>query len=162
MHSARSVSAASAAAPLDRRVGVEREACPEPERARERGGGRDVRASFDVERDAVPAGFADLLEVALGVVDHQMAVEPSAGGVHDRRERPNDDRPDRDRRDEAAVSDVDVEDPRARGEQLVRSAARAAGSRRRRPTARSRLRESSRSSHTREFLWTPEPRDEET
>ena len=73
-----------------------------------------------MEGDAVAAGLLDLLEVVLGVRDHQVAVEDAAGlrgsiGAIARRTTG----PDRDRLDEMAVADVEVEDARARVEQVL-------------------------------------------
>src|SRR5262249_4184038 len=44
---------------------------------------------------------------------HEVAVEPAAQFVHERRDRLQHDRPDRDRLDEVPVADVEVEDPGA-------------------------------------------------
>ena len=99
---------------LDRSVRAERDADAEPERARRGDRSRRVLAGLDVERDAVAARLGDRLEVALGVLDHQMAVEHGAPGVHQRRDRREDDRADRDLRDEMAVTGVEMEDPGAR------------------------------------------------
>ena len=64
-------------------------------------------------------GRGELLEVVGGVVDHQVAVEHTAGRVDRRRDRAQHDRADRHRRDEVAVAAVEVEDPAAGVEQRV-------------------------------------------
>ena len=86
-----------------------------------------------------PPACCDLREVVLGVR------RPSGGSRGRRRASwtsgaidAEHDRPDRDRLDEVAVADVEVEDARAGVEQVPRSARRGARSRRRRATARSR------------------------
>ena len=130
--------------PLRARLGVERDADAEPERARARrrraaGSARDL----DVEGDRVRARRGELLEVVGGVVDHQVAVDHAPAGVDAGRDRPQDDRPDRHRRHEVPVAAVEVEHAAARLEQRRRSARRAGGSRRRRATARPRRRRGS-------------------
>ena len=47
----------------------------------------------------------------LRIVDHQVTVEDAALAVHERLDRVEHDRPDRDRLDEVAVADVEVEGP---------------------------------------------------
>ncbi len=70
-----------------------------------------------VERDAVAARLGDLRDVALGVRHHQVAVEGGSPLVDERRDRPQDDRPDRHGLDEVAVPDVEMEDADARVEE---------------------------------------------
>ena len=76
-----------------------------------------VRASLVVDGDAVGARLAELLEVALRRLGHQVAVEHAACSVDDRRDRLEHDRPRRDRWDEMAVADVEVEDAHFGAEQ---------------------------------------------
>ena len=78
--------------------------------ARLRDHGADVVDDLDVEGDAVAARLRELLEVVRRVVDHQVAVDPAAVLVDERRDRAQHDRADRHRRDEVAVADVEVED----------------------------------------------------
>ncbi len=87
-----------------------------PREARNR---RRVPDRFDVERDAVASGFCDRLEVALRLFDHEVAVQPAAEPMDERRDRLEHDRPDRDRRDEVPVADVEMEDPRAGAHQRL-------------------------------------------
>ena len=72
-----------------------------------------------VERDAVAARLRDRLEVLRRVLDHQVHVHRAAALVDARRDRLQDDRPHRDRLDEVAVTDVEVEDAALRVEQRV-------------------------------------------
>ena len=95
---------------LDRRSRVEGDARAEPVLAGLREDGTDVVHHLDVEGDAVPTGCGDLLEVVRRVVDHQVAVDPAVQPVDHRRDRAQDDRPDRHRRDEVTVADVEMED----------------------------------------------------
>ena len=120
-------------------LGVERDADLEAVLAR--GGDRRGHVVDDlvVEGDAVAAGAGDLREVAQRVVDHQVAVEHAARLVDERRDRLEHDGPDRDRLDEVAVADVEVEDAAAGVAGARRSARRAARSPPRRATARSRV-----------------------
>src|SRR5262249_38594929 len=87
----------------------------EPERARGRDRTRRVVDDLDVEGDAVAAGLRDRLEVPFRLRDHEVAVESSAPPPDERRDRREDDRPDRDLRDEVPVTDVEVENTRSRG-----------------------------------------------
>ena len=66
-----------------------------------------------------PPAFRDLSEMVLGVVNHEMAVDDPAGAVDQRRDRLEDDGADRDRLDEVTVPDVEVEDARARVQQVI-------------------------------------------
>ena len=96
------------------RLGVERDAHLQPVLARDRDRRRHVVDRLVVERHAVAAGPRDLREVPRRVVDHQVAVDRGAlDGVDERRDRLQHDRPHRDRLDEMAVADVEVEDARA-------------------------------------------------
>ena len=70
-----------------------------------------------VERDAVAAGLRDRLEVLRRALDHQVHVDRAAERVDERRDRLQHDRPHRDRLDEVAVADVEVEDAAAGDEQ---------------------------------------------
>jgi hypothetical protein len=72
-----------------------------------------MRRRLGVDRDAVRAGVDELLDLALGPLDHEVAVEEDVvgegvaqGGDHER--------PERDRRDEVPVHDVDVDHAGAR------------------------------------------------
>ena len=110
MHNAMSAPSAAAAALLDRRLRVERHAdvqlerpCPLDQRCRH-------VDSFEVERDAVGARLLELLEVALGPLDHEVAVEPAIAIVDQPGDGLQHDRSHRDRLDEVPVSDVEVED----------------------------------------------------
>ncbi len=67
-----------------------------------------------MERDAVPSGLGDGPEVALGLFDHQVAVEHGAPGMHQWRDRGEDDGADGDLGNEVAVAGIEVEDPCAR------------------------------------------------
>ena len=53
------------------------------------------------------------------VADHQVAVDDAAGRVDHRRDRAEDDGPDRHRWHEVAVADIEVEDPAAGAEECV-------------------------------------------
>ena len=63
-----------------------------------------------MEGDGVGAGLGELGEVMGRVGDHEVTVEDAARRVDHRRDRAEHDRPDRHRRDEVPVSDVEVED----------------------------------------------------
>ena len=63
---------------------------------------------MDVDR--IGAGRREVGDVTLGPVDHEVYVEPAAGGVDRVAQRLHDQRPDRDRRDEVPVHDIDVDD----------------------------------------------------
>ena len=73
-----------------------------------------VGIGLQVDRDAVGAGVGECLHLLGGTLDHEMHVQDSPCGVHVVGDRRGDERADRDRRDEVAVHDVDVDDPRAR------------------------------------------------
>ena len=100
-------------------LGIEGDAGLEAVLARGGDRGGDVVDDLVVEGGAVAAGARDLREVAQRVVDHQVAVEHPAGLVHERRDRLEHDRPDRDGLDEVAVADVEVEDAAAGGEERL-------------------------------------------
>ena len=128
MQSTRSAAAwrAAAAAASTAVSGLNATPTPRPSsRARAATAGGVVRR-LDVEGDAVAARLGELREVMAGVVDHQVAVEHAAGLVDRRRDRAEHDRPDRHRRDEVPVADVEVEDARAGTRAAPRSARRAA------------------------------------
>ena len=88
----------------------------------------------------VGAGLGERVDLALGPLDHQVHVEHRTGAVDALAQRRDDDRPHRDRRDEVAVHDVDVDDPRAGVEHLLhlRAEAREVGGEDRRRDARPR------------------------
>ena len=78
---------------LDRGLRVERRARPAGRaRARAPTTSGQVGADLEVDGDAVGARLGELLEVALGRVDHQVAVEHAARLVHVRRDRLEHDR----------------------------------------------------------------------
>ena len=121
-------------------VRIERDADGEPERARRRSHAAGILGRLDVEGDRVGARRGELGEVVGRVGDHQVAVDHAAGVVDHRRDRPQHDGPDRHRRDEVPVTDVEVEDPAACLEQRLdlRAEAREVGGvQRRRNLARS-------------------------
>ena len=74
-------------------AGIESDADSEPVRAGARRDPGRVVGRLDVEGDGVRARRRDLLEVVRRVVDHQVAVEHPAGGVDQRRDRAEHDRP---------------------------------------------------------------------
>ncbi len=117
-------SPANAAARAGSVPGLKATPTARPESAR---GGRDparIVGRLDVEGDGVGAGLGELGEVMGRVADHQVTVEHAAGSMDHRRDRAQHDRPDRHRRDEMPVADVEVEDAAARSEQRRRSARR--------------------------------------
>ena len=79
----------------------------------------DVGDGLVVERDAVAACCRDGLEVLAGILDHQVHVDHAAAAMDHRRDRLQHDRPHRDRLDEVAVADVEVEDAALGPQQLV-------------------------------------------
>ena len=101
------------------RLRLEREADLQIERTRLEHDGRKIRTSLVVHRDAVAAGPLDRGEVLLGRLRHQMAVDVPVARVNDRCDPLEDDRAHRDRLDEVAVADVEVEDAGARAQQHV-------------------------------------------
>lgn len=100
---------------LDGCFRVERDSGAEPEATGERNCPGGIVARLDVERNAVPAGTHDRLKVPLGFRDHEVAVEEAAPRMNERGERGEHDGTDRDLGDEATVTHVELEDPRARG-----------------------------------------------
>jgi hypothetical protein len=99
---------------------VERDPDPETARARLLGDLRRGRArDLGVERDGVRAGGGELLEVVRRVVDHQVAVDPSARLLDPPRDGAKHDGPHRHGRDEVGVAAVEVEDAATGGEQRV-------------------------------------------
>jgi hypothetical protein len=78
----------------------------------------DVRRGLDVEGDVVGAGLDVLDGAAVRPVDHQVDVEHGLRGER-LAQRVDDDRAERDRRDEVAVHDVAVDQPGARGHDLL-------------------------------------------
>ncbi len=62
-----------------------------------------------MDGDHVGAGLGERLDLALGALDHQVAVEDSAAGVDQVADRLRDQRSDRDRRDEVPVHRVHVD-----------------------------------------------------
>ena len=99
------------------RLRLERETDLQIERTRLEHDRREIGTSLVVDGDAVPAGSLDLGEVLLGRLRHEMTVDVTVARVDDRRDPLEDDRADRDRLDEVAVADVEVEDARARPQQ---------------------------------------------
>ena len=85
-------------------------------RCADRGG--DVAHRLVVEGDAVAARCRDRLEVLGGALDHQVHVDRTPVAVDQRRDRREDDRAHRDRLDEVAVADVEMEDAAFGREQL--------------------------------------------
>ncbi len=71
-----------------------------------------VRRRLHVDGDVVRAGFGEVGDLALRALDHQVHVDERSGDVDLVGERLDDDRTHRDRRDEVAVHDVDVDDGR--------------------------------------------------
>ena len=69
-----------------------------------------VRRRLDLDEDAVGAGVGELVDLALGALDHEVDLEDRARVVDLVAQGLDDDRPHRDRRDEVAVHDVDVDD----------------------------------------------------
>jgi ribose 5-phosphate isomerase A len=100
---------------LHGRFRIERDSGAETEAAGERNRPTRIVARLDVEGDAVPAGTRNHLEVALRLRDHEVAVEETAPRMDEGRKRGEHYGPDRDLGDEAAVTHVELEDPRARG-----------------------------------------------
>ena len=100
-------------------LGVERDAERQAELARLRLDGRQLAPDdFIVDGHAVRPGLRERLEVLVRVLGHQVDVEDSAPLAEQRRDRLQDDRPDRDRLDEVPVADVELEDLGAGVEQL--------------------------------------------
>ena len=113
MQSTRSTDSAQLGDRLDRRARVDRQAGEAAGVADLLQRVVDVRRRLELDRDRVGARLDELLDLALGPLDHQVAVEQAAGVVHLVADRLDDHRPDRDRRDEVAVHDVDVDRARA-------------------------------------------------
>ena len=105
--------AATAATRLGLRLGIEGDADAEPVLAAARDRRGHVVDGLVVEGDAVAARRSRSAAKCARVVDHQVAVDDARQRVDERRDRLEHDRPHRDRRDEVAVADVEVEDPRA-------------------------------------------------
>jgi hypothetical protein len=103
---------------LDARLRVEDEPDLEALVTGEPHDGRKVVAHLEVDADAVGAGLAELRDMALRRFHHQVAVEPRPRVVDERSDRLEDDRAHRDRRDEMAVADVEVEDAGPGAKQL--------------------------------------------
>ncbi len=101
------------------RARVEGDADGEPVRPRAIGQRARIGGRLDVEGHRVGAGRRELLEVVRRVVDHQVAVEHPAGIVDAGRDRPNDDRADRHRWHEMAVTAVEVENAAAGRQEIV-------------------------------------------
>ncbi len=68
--------------------------------------------------DGVRAGLDELVDVALGTLDHQVHVAHRPRRVRLLAQRRDDDRPDRDRRHEVPVHHIDVNHPRTRVQHL--------------------------------------------
>ena len=91
---------------LDRRLEVECQTDAQARRSRFLDRGRRLGNRFQMEADDVETGIVQLIEEALGRIDHEMPVQRSG---RDRSETLHDHGPQRDRRHEVAVHDVDVE-----------------------------------------------------
>jgi hypothetical protein len=89
----------------ERRVRVEADADPRPGRADDLQRAVQVGTGLDVDRDRVRPGLAELRDVGVGPLDHQVNVERQRGG---RARRRDDQRADGEVRDEVAVHHVDV------------------------------------------------------
>ncbi len=89
-----------------------------------------VRSGLPVHGDRVRAGVGEVLDVALGALDHQVHVEHPAASCTCSRSAFTISGPDRDRRHEVAVHHVHVDHPRAGVHHLLRPARRGARSRR--------------------------------
>ena len=100
------------------RPGVERQARQAAGLADRAEGAVSVGVGLEVEGDAVGARPGELGDLIGGALDHQVDVERAAGLVDLVGDRARDQRPDGDRRDEVAVHDVDVDQPRAGGHHL--------------------------------------------
>ena len=72
----------------------------------------EVSGGLGVNRDRVGAGVSELGDLRLGALDHQVAIDEGAGVVDPVGDRVDDQGPDRDRGNEVAVHDVDVDHPR--------------------------------------------------
>jgi hypothetical protein len=83
----------------------------------------DVRGRLDVDRDAVGSGADEVGDLAFRPIDHQVHVDHRTGGVDAVGQGRNHVRAERDRRDEVAVHDVDVDDAGASRQYLVDLAA---------------------------------------
>src|SRR5262245_22331210 len=106
-------------------LGVEGDTGAQAELTGTRDRRRRVRDRLDVEGHAVTARGLDALELALGRLDHQVAVEPAATFVDGPGDRLEHDGADRDLADEMPVAEVEVENPAARVEQLLELCAEA-------------------------------------
>ena len=119
MQRARSAPSAAAAATSTGVSGVERD----PDAETELTGACDrlprLGAHLHVEGHAVAARLRYRLEVLLGLLDHEMAVEPPTPAAHERGDRREHHRADGDLRDEVAVPHVEVEHPSAGGLQRL-------------------------------------------
>ncbi len=73
----------------------------------------DMRGRFGVEGDRVGAGPGELIELAVGLLDHQVDVQHTAAVVDQIGDRGGDQWTDRDRRNEGSVHHVEVDDPGA-------------------------------------------------
>ena len=110
---------AAVAAPRRCRGGIEGDADREPVRARRCGDlvGSSVASTWKVTESAPDS--ANSGKWCAGSLDHQVAVDHASGRVDHRRDRAQHDRPDRHRRDEVPVADVEVEDAAAGREEHV-------------------------------------------
>ena len=72
-----------------------------------------------MERDVVRPGLGELLDVTIGLLDHQVDVDRATRVVDEVRDRGRHQRPDRDGRDEVTVHHVDVDEARAGGHHLL-------------------------------------------
>jgi hypothetical protein len=78
-----------------------------------------VRRGLPVHDQGVGAHSGELLDAALGALDHEVHVEHAAAVVDELAQGVHDQRPDRDRRHEVAVHHVHVDHARARVHHLL-------------------------------------------
>ena len=101
------------------RLRFERHSDLEPFRARCLDRAVEVVARLDVNRNGVAARRRDRLEVLLRRLGHQVAVDHAVHPMDLLRDRLQHDRADRDRLDEVAVANVEVEDANAGAHQRL-------------------------------------------
>ena len=78
-----------------------------------------VGRRLDVDGDPVRPGAREVVHVSLGPLDHQMDIDEPAHRVNPLDDRVHGQRAERDRRDEMAVHDIDVDHPRPGSQDLV-------------------------------------------
>ncbi len=98
---------------------------PEAEVARTPGDPLGIAGHLDMKRHAVAAGCPNALEMALGLRNHEVAVEHPPSLVDEPGDGAQHDGADRDLVDEVTVADVEVKDPRASVEQAAELLAQA-------------------------------------